>query len=48
MFEMKKLNVHKLVETEEEKEKLLTRGFVEVIEKVIEEVKEVKEVKKGK
>lgn len=44
MFELKKLNVHKIVETEREKEHLLNNGFKEVIQKVKEEIK----VKKGK
>ena len=34
MFELKKLNVHKQVETEAEREKLKTRGFKDVAEKV--------------
>jgi len=42
MFELKKLNVHRLVETEQEKIKLLKEGFIEV--KVEQEVKE----KRGK
>ena len=44
MFELKKLNVHRLVETEQEKIKLLKEGFVEVLQKVEQEVKE----KRGK
>lgn len=31
MFELKKLNVHKIVATEEEKEKLLSKGFIELV-----------------
>jgi len=44
MFELKKLNVHRLVETEQEKVKLLKEGFIEVLQKVEQEVKE----KRGK
>lgn len=40
MFELKKLNVHLLVETEEEKAALISKGFEEVV-LVAEEVKEV-------
>jgi hypothetical protein len=44
MFELKKLNVHRLVATEQEKIKLLKEGFIEVLQKVEQEVKE----KRGK
>jgi hypothetical protein len=44
MFELKKLNVHRLVETEQEKAKLLKEGFAEVIQKIEQEI----EVKRGK
>jgi len=33
MFELKKLNVHKIVQTEKEKETLLTRGYTECTRK---------------
>ncbi|MBU3098380.1 MULTISPECIES: hypothetical protein [Clostridium] len=33
MFELKKLNVHKIVQTEKEKDMLLNRGYVECIRK---------------
>jgi MFS-type transporter involved in bile tolerance (Atg22 family) len=47
-FELRKLNVHRIVETEDEKTKLIYQGFEEVITEV-EEIKENKEiVKKGK
>lgn len=39
MFELKKLNVHKLVETEAEKDKLTSQGFAGVIAEA-EKVKE--------
>lgn len=32
MFELKKLNVHRIVETEEEKQRLIAKGFKEVAE----------------
>jgi len=44
MFELKRLNVHRIVETEHEKAKLIAEGFEEVIVKV----KKIVEVKKGK
>jgi hypothetical protein len=44
MFELKKLNVHRLVETEQEKASLLKEGFAEVIQKIEQEVEE----KRGK
>jgi hypothetical protein len=34
MFELKKLNVHRIVATEAEKVKLLAQGYVEVTQKV--------------
>lgn len=46
MFELKKLNVHKIVETEKQKDKLLNNGLKEVIKKVVAEVKVA--AKKGK
>ena len=48
MYELKKLNVHRIVATEEEKNTLLSQGF-EVVEEIANEViEEVEEVKKGK
>jgi ribosomal protein S19E (S16A) len=48
MIELKKLNVHRIVATEEEKSVLISQGY-EVVEEVANEVfKEVEEVKKGK
>jgi len=44
MFELKKLNVHKQVETEAEKDKLTSQGFVVVSE----EPKEAKPAKESK
>jgi len=40
-FELKKLNVHQIVETEAEKAKLISQGFEEVIA-IVEEVKKGK------
>ena len=48
MFELKKLNVHRIVETEHEKDRLIAEGFEEVL-MTVEDIKEDKEtVKKGK
>jgi hypothetical protein len=48
MIELRKLNVHRIVATEEEKAALISQGF-EVVEEIANEViEEVKEVKKGK
>lgn len=50
MFELKKLNVHRIVATELEKARLLAEGFEEVVKEVEQKVEEEtkKEVKKGK
>lgn len=57
MFELKKLNVHKIVQTEKEKEILLTRGYSECTRKeflekidseIVEPKVEEKAAKKGK
>lgn len=42
MFELKKLNVHKIVETEKQKDKLTSNGYVEVIPEVKVETKKGK------
>jgi len=48
MFELSKLNVHRIVATEEEKNALVSQGF-EVVEEIANEViEEVEEIKKGK
>jgi hypothetical protein len=48
MFELKKLNVHRIVETEQEKAKLLKEGFAEVAAKVVYVAKIAEYYKKGK
>ena len=48
MFELKKLNVHKIVQTEKEKEILLTRGYTECTRKEFLEEVSSEKVKKGK
>jgi hypothetical protein len=45
MFELRKLNVHRIVATKEEKAQLLSQGYEEVKE-VSKEVIKVEEVKK--
>lgn len=47
MFELKRLNVHRIVASELEKARLIAEGFEEVVNEVKEKVEETKkEVKK--
>lgn len=49
MFELKKLNVHRIVATEEEKAKLIHDGFEEVIHDVIDDIEtEIEKAKRGR
>jgi hypothetical protein len=54
MFTLQKLNVVRIVATEQAKSRLITEGFVEVVETIVNDVKEdikidvKKNTKKGK